>query len=913
MANTTTVRHTTTSGVTTSLITNGAVFGGFLALFLLLRLKFLRIYQPKSSFDLINEEKKPEPLPKGIFQWILPLLKKSDNYIIRQAGLDGYFFLRYLFLISSVCCVAAIIIFPILLPINATGGNDNSGLDQLSFSNVANPHRFFAHAFLSWIFYFGLLYVIYRELMFYTSMRQAVLASPRYAKKLSSRVVLFQTVPDQYLSAEEFSKLFENVKKVWITRSPRELHKKVKEREKMANKLEAAENNLLKKAMSQKIKFDKKGGKFENEDDIYSYVPENKRPSHRLKFPIFGKKVDTINYIKEELPNLNKQVMKLQLNHEDFKPFNSVFVEFNSQYSAQMAFQSVTHHTALHMSPRFIGLDPKDIVWMNMRMFWWERLIRKFGAATAITALVIFWSIPVAFVGMISNINYIIAKAPWLGFLDNLPKALFGILTSLTPTVALAVLMMLLPRFIRFMARVSGSPSTQYVEYYTQQAFFAFQIIQVFLITTISSSASSTATAIAEEPTKAMYLLSENLPKASNFYISYIILQGFTVSSGALMQIVTFIMFYVLGALLDKTPRKKWNRFTNLGKMAWGTTYPVFTNLAVIIVTYAIISPIILLFATVGFFLVYIAYLYNLLYAFAESPDGRGMNYPRALYQTIVGIYLGEICLLGLFVVAKAWGPLVLEAIALGVTIFVHLNLNSAFDHLMNVVPVDTMKPLDGKSDTPSYQQHHHGHTSLNDHNQQIQASKRSSKGSYLAPENSSVMDRSSFRGTQYEMGDLSRFSIDNQRNGHGSQIPLLADGDNSLIPPAPLWKRFLQPHIYLSYKVVKTRVPDIYNYADPTESTDDEYLEHAFDYPDVSKKMPYIWIPRDPMGLSSKEVDQFKGIIEISDENAFFNEKGQIYWTGPPPTYEESEHQEILKNLDNDDDDDEKSAYNKT
>lgn len=884
MANSTQVRGTTTSGVTTALVTNGIVFGVFLAAFVLLRLKFLRIYQPKSSFNLINDEKKPEALPSGIWEWILPLLKKSDNFIIRQAGLDGYFYLRYLFLISCICFAALCLFFPILLPINATGGNNGTGLDQLSFSNVKDSHKFYAHALLSWVFYFGVLYIIYRELVFYTSIRQAVLASPRYARKLSSKVVLFQTVPEQYLSEEEFAKLFEDVKKVWIARSPKELSSKVEDREKMANKLEAAENALLRNAMKNKKKFDKKNKEVENPDDISSYVPEKKRPTHRLK-PIIGKKVDTINYIKDELPKLNKDVLNLQATHKDFKPFNSVFVEFGSQYSAQMAFQSVTHHTALHMCPRYIGLEPENIVWMNMRMFWWERLVRNFGAIAAITALLIFWSIPVAFVGMISNITYLTNKLPWLNFIYNLPSQLLGILTTLAPTVALALLMMLLPKFIRFMAKVSGAPSVQHVEYFTQQAYFAFQVIQVFLVTTISSSAASTATQIVEEPTQAMFLLSENLPKASNFYISYIVLQGLSVSSGALLQIVTLILFYILGALLDKTPRKQWTRFTKLGSMAWGTVFPVFTNLAVITFTYAVISPLILLFATVGFFLVYVANLYNLTYAFAEAPDARGMFYPRALFQTMVGVYLGEICLLGLFVVAKAWGPLVLEAIAIGVTIFVHTNLNSAFDHLMTVVPVDTMKPLDGKSDTPSF----------NSGNSNRFSVKRFSKDSYA--DHSSVLDRSSFRGNQYEMGDLSRFSL--EKAHHGTNVPLLADGDTTLIPPAPLWKRFFQPHIYLSYKVVKTRVPDIYNYADPAESRDPEYIEHAYDYPDVSKKMPYLWIPRDPLGFSTKEIDNLKGVVEISDRNANFNEKGKVVWTGAPPTYEESE--DFSKELEDD------------
>lgn len=131
--------------------------------------------------------------------------------------------------------------------------------------------------------------------------------------------------------------------------------------------------------------------------------------------------------------------------------------------------------------------------------------------------------------------------------------------------------------------------------------------------------------------------------------------------------------------------------------------------MTVIIFSYSIISPMILLFGAVSFFLLYVAYLYNLTYVFQESPDGRGIYYPRALFQSIVGIYIGQVCLLGLFAVGKGWGPIVLQVIGLCVTVFIHLHLNAAFDHLTKVVPVDTMKPLDGVSDTPSFKNIYQG------------------------------------------------------------------------------------------------------------------------------------------------------------------------------------------------------------
>lgn len=132
------------------------------------------------------------------------------------------------------------------------------------------------------------------------------------------------------------------------------------------------------------------------------------------------------------------------------------------------------------------------------------------------------------------------------------------------------------------MAKFGGAPSLAAVELTTQNFYFAFEVIQVFLVVTISSSASSVVTKIINNPTSAASLLAENIPTASNFYISYIILQGLSFSAGALLQISGLILGKVLGRLLDNTPRKMYSRWSNLAGLGWGTVYPVFTLLAVI-------------------------------------------------------------------------------------------------------------------------------------------------------------------------------------------------------------------------------------------------------------------------------------------------------------------------------------------
>lgn len=883
--------NVSTSSVISTLVANLVLCGIFVTCFLILRLKFKRIYTPKSSFDLVDDEKKPTPLPKDPVRWIFILLTKPHSFIIQQAGLDGYFFLRYI-LVMATFFLFSLLTWIILLPINATNGKGDKGFDQLSMSNVKNEKRYYAHVFVGWVFYGGLIFIIYRELFFFNSFRAAVLSSPRYANKLSSRTILFQSVPDALLDEKQFFKLFNGVKRIYVARTLRELDIKSKKREALAIKLESAENKLLRQAVKYKRKCDKKNITIENPDDIYSYVPEKKRPRQK-EGGFFSKKIDTITYLRETIPKLDKEVRHLQKKYRTAKPKNSIFVEFDNQYMAQLAYQSTTHHNPLRMCPAYTGIDPGDIQWSNLRLFWWEGITRKFIASAAIIVLIIFWAVPVAFVGVISNLSSITDKLTFLRFIYKLPSALLGLITGLLPSVMLALLMSLLPMFIRAMAKVAGCVSTQHVELFTQNSYFAFLIINGFLVTTIASSATSTVTKIIQKPESAMTLLAQNLPKSSNFYISYLILQGLTVAGGSLFQVVGLFLYYILGALLDKTLRKKWARFSGLGSMAWGTTFPVFTNLACITLAYSMISPLIILFACVAFYLVYITYCHNLTYVFVEGTDARGAHYPKALFQTFTGIYLGQVCLLGLFAVGKGWGPIILQIIGICATIFCHVNLNHAFDHLLTVVPIDVMKPLDGVSHTCSF-------NGESDYKQKVLDRKRkAARKSKLNGDkkeleklnhdlNKDKLELEKIRDKLHQdEKEQSKVNVEllvpdvelQSRETSGSLVPLLADRDFKSVKHVNFLIKFLRPDVFLNYRHIKELLPATYN-IEP-EVVDDK---HAYDQPVVASKLPVLWIPEDPMGLSKLEISENKKFIECTDINSGFNKKGNIIYTGKPP-----------------------------
>lgn len=88
--------------------------------FLLLRNKLARIFKPKTY--LVPERERTEPPPDSPWGLISALLRFKDREIMKKCGLDAYFFLRYLQTLLIIFIPMALVLIPILVPINYHGG-----------------------------------------------------------------------------------------------------------------------------------------------------------------------------------------------------------------------------------------------------------------------------------------------------------------------------------------------------------------------------------------------------------------------------------------------------------------------------------------------------------------------------------------------------------------------------------------------------------------------------------------------------------------------------------------------------------------------------------------------------------------------------------------------------------------------
>lgn len=502
-----TLQNASASAVLSTLGPTSLVAFGFLVAFLLLRRIYPRVYYPRSFLSSLRPQERSPKLPNTLINWVSTFWTTSDLVVLNSHTLDGYLFLRHLKVAIITCIVGICITWPVLLPVNATGPGGQNQLNLLTIANAtaasdANSfYRYYAHVLCAYLF-FGkrveerlviditdrspgfVIHMIARESIYYINLRQAYLVSPLYAERVSSRTVLFTSTPEEYLDSGVIRRLFgeDIVKHVWIPRNIDELKEAVEKRDKIAMKLEKAEITLIKKANEVRLKKAKKDMKGQGEemkalrrsesiqpgDDHNSHdegvkeenwsnwVEQKDRPTHRLGnfgFIGIGKKVDTIDWCRQELERAIPEVEEMQQGHRKGRgrPYSSVFVEFATLKDAQSAYQSLTHHESLHMAPRYTGIHPAELIWSNMRIRWFERIVRFVLTTAFWIGLILFWSFPVTFISSISNVASLSALPglQWLSFLQNLPTWASGLVTGLLPSILLSVLMSLLPPVLR--------------------------------------------------------------------------------------------------------------------------------------------------------------------------------------------------------------------------------------------------------------------------------------------------------------------------------------------------------------------------------------------------------------------------------------------------------------------------------
>lgn len=224
----------------------------------------------------------------------------------------------------------------------------------------------------------------------------------------------------------------------------------------------------------------------------------------------------------------------------------------------------------------------------------------------------------------------------------------------------------------------------------------------------------------------------------------------------------------------------------------------------------------------------------QLLLCLYNGQNTNGAAFPRALQHLMVGVYFAELCLLGLFSIKVAVGPIVLMGLLITATIVYHILLNLAINPLLEHIPLAEM--------------YDRGVVEGGDR----AVSNRNSRVSLIDP----IPPRSIPALYNFFKFDFSK-------------LPSEPD------PNANIINRYFHVNRYSRVAQLAEIVPDK-KYGDDysQEIEDDSYL-----HPAIKSSEPTVWIARDNLGLSEEEI--FKTIrfgLKMSDDHAILGDNNRVF-----------------------------------
>lgn len=278
----------------------------------------------------------------------------------------------------------------------------------------------------------------------------------------------------------------------------------------------------------------------------------------------------------------------------------------------------------------------------------------------------------------------------------------------------------------------------------------------------------------------------------------------------------------------------------------------------------------------------YFTYKYNILYVYSSELDTLGLFYPRALMHLMFGLYVAEICLIGLFALRAALGPVFLMLVFFIFTAIVHLSLNEAVTPLLANLPRSLalereIGPIaESSAEQASPRPDHNGSAAAyyddNEHfgdepeppapheldaDIQLRGIEGSSSIRYAILDFIKAFFASWFKG-EAEDSSFTRAM---------AKIKWWLTPDPGREPHFIM--AWFHPEVYQDFGRLR---PTVNPGPDDVELPAD-YGKKAYQPPEMWRPAPKLWIPKDDARVSRQEVAHTKDAVVISDRGCWLNQ----------------------------------------
>ncbi|KAL3943621.1 MAG: hypothetical protein SGBAC_002289 [Bacillariaceae sp.] len=338
---------------------------------------------------------------------------------------------------------------------------------------------------------------------------------------------------------------------------------------------------------------------------------------------------------------------------------DKAFVVMSSYTAATIAIQSM-HSSKPGAMQVNTAPEPRDVLWNNIYISKGATRTRSIIGDFLVILIISFYIVPIALISLLVSETALVSISPRLAQLDK-ASALFASGIAMVQPICIVSLQQALPPLLMAIGRMEGCVSFSEVQMRSFSRYFLFQVLNVFLVTTIAGSVFDTIAIIVENPETAFEMLGYSLPRLSSFFITFVTIKtvfGLGVELVRTVSIIQSILRYFL--IPNMTLRKA--RSIILGCRAiddpgWFPFHKILAQdmlVVVISVVFAVIAPLVLFPCAIFCFFSRIMWTHHHMYVYESVFESGGQFWPKIFRRFVFGLIIAQMTITGQFILKEA-------------------------------------------------------------------------------------------------------------------------------------------------------------------------------------------------------------------------------------------------------------------
>ena len=379
---------------------------------------------------------------------------------------------------------------------------------------------------------------------------------------------------------------------------------------------------------------------------------------------------------------------------------DKAFVEMKTFTASTVAIQSM-HSSKPGAMEVSTAPEPRDILWQNVYVSKGAKRTRGYiGEAIAIL-IISFYAVPVALISLLTSETALISTSKRLAQLDQ-ASAFFSSALAMVQPICLVIIQQLLPPIFIQISKAEGILSFSEVQMKAFSRYFMFQVLNVFLVTTIAGSIFDTIAIIVETPEAAFEMLGNSLPRMASFFITLVTMKTFLGLGAELVRFLSIVQSMIRFTLLrNATLRRKKTPVIALRAIDDPGWFPFHKILAqdmlvvVISVVFAVIAPIVLL--PCGLFCLFsrIMWTHHHLFVYESVFESGGQFWPKIFRRFVFGLIIAQMTITGQFILKEARHEAYATIALMFITYFFLRSTRARYDAPSSALPLEVATIMD--------------------------------------------------------------------------------------------------------------------------------------------------------------------------------------------------------------------------